>query len=213
MVGVPAGTAELGGDVGNNQARVEPLEAFCIDRTEVTVRDYDRCVQTGVCSDSRRAAGPNDCNPSGAGHKRHPINCVSWTQARQFCGWRKSRLPTDAEWEYAARGSDRRPYPWGSSPPSGRACFSQTSTCEVGSFQDGASPFGALDLAGNVSEWTESAFLGSPTEAAGPSEKTYRGGNSWHTSATELQAFRRFHAKAEFAGRHIGFRCARSAAP
>jgi formylglycine-generating enzyme required for sulfatase activity len=118
------------------------------------------------------------CN--GTDRPAHPINCVDWDQAMAYCRWKGKRLPTEAEWEYAARGNDGRIFPWGNEAPSAKrlnVCGSEcaamakrelsaewpayyndddgwAATAPVGSYPEGASPFGALDMAGNVAEWT-----------------------------------------------------------
>lgn len=143
------------------------LAAFEIDQREVTVRDYQACAScTAPSTHDRR------CNWGVAGREDHPVNCVTWLQARQYCAAGGKRLCTEAEWEHAARGTDGRTFPWGNEAatcaravfdeagleplsnfePEGDGCGTGT-TMPVGSKPAGASPSGALDMAGNVDEW------------------------------------------------------------
>ena len=167
------------------------VSAFCLDRTEVTTRAYAACVEKGECeraleqvswpgitSEKTKRYSPF-CNAGKAGRGEHPINCVAWPMADNYCKKHGQRLPTEAEWEYAARGSNQRKYPWGDQAPSAKflnACGKECArwgdkhkeehkmmydeddgflaTAPVGSFPAGASAHGVMDLAGNVWEWT-----------------------------------------------------------
>lgn len=192
MVAVPVGA----GLIGCNEAvdseceedekpgRVVETAAFEIDATEVTVAQYRACVDSSACSaqgldlpSSGTADEPElawTCNWGKPDRDRHPINCLSWQAAADFCKWAKKRLPTALEWERAARGADGRRYPWGNEAvkPSPQANLSDktlleskpdrwglkelddgfVSTAPVGSFPAGDSPVGAKDMAGNVWE-------------------------------------------------------------
>jgi formylglycine-generating enzyme required for sulfatase activity len=142
------------------------LPAFCMDRTEVTVASYRTCVTAGACSppDSK----DKKCNWSQPANLDHPIDCVNWSQAGAYCTWKEAALPSEEQWEYAARGTDGRRYPWGNRKPEwkfvGRAwqvpeaCADemQSHTCPVESHPLGKSPFGVLNLSDDVGEWTES---------------------------------------------------------
>jgi iron(II)-dependent oxidoreductase len=156
------------------------------------------------------------------GFERHPVNEVTWNGARAYCGWRGARLPTEAEWEAAARGREGRRYPWGDEAPTAeRAVFARRSneTEPVGSRPAGATPDGIQDLAGNVAEWTSSLYRPYPyrtddgredPEARG--ERVTRGGDHvFDVSPEKLRgAFRGGFSRATDVGhRHIGFRCAR----
>jgi formylglycine-generating enzyme required for sulfatase activity len=163
MVLVPAGPARLGREQRTYEME---LSEFLIDRTEVTVADFARCVEALGCAppDLEQCEPEELSNWQHPERQRHPINCVRWDQAVAYCAWRGLRLPTPAEWQKAARGEDARAYPWGEEPAScERAVMAETddapgcgsgTTAEVGSRPAGASPYGALDMAGNVSEWT-----------------------------------------------------------
>jgi len=153
--------------------QVRSTGAFAIDRTEVTVEAYRACVDAGACSAPGTEEG---CNWASAGRERHPINCVDWFQAAAYCAYRGARLPTEWEWERAARGDDGRPNPWGDSPAScllamidegsGNGCGAGDVTAPVGSRPEGATPEGVVDLIGNVWEWTGSGRDGSGARVA-----------------------------------------------
>jgi len=164
-----------------------PLDAFWIQRTEVTNAQYLRCVE------AREADG---CRPPANGNIRYrdpqfakqPVTGVTWFQARDYAVWVGGRLPTEAEWEKACRGTDDgRTYPWGSQDPTGELLnFGGTGLgtwSAVGRYPKGASPYGALDMAGNVSEWTSSAYEGYPynpgdgREGPSASLRVVRGGS------------------------------------
>jgi eukaryotic-like serine/threonine-protein kinase len=128
------------------------LDAFWIDRTEVTHAMYARCVAGGKCK-------PGWC-PTGSAFDQRPAVCVDWFNATAYCEWAGRRLPTEAEWEKAARGTDGRLYPWGNeratcevavmNDGSGNGCGGGSVSTRVGSKPKGASPYGALDMAGNI---------------------------------------------------------------
>lgn len=156
------------------------------------------------------------------GFEHHPVNEVTWPGARAFCAWRGARLPTEAEWEAAARGRAGRTYPWGEEPPTpARAVFGRRSneTEAVGGRPAGATPEGVHDLAGNVAEWTSTLYRPYPYRAddgredpSAAGERVTRGGDHvFDASPERLRAgFRAGFSRAPFVGhRHIGFRCAR----
>lgn len=139
---------------------------FCLDVTEVTAAGYAACVGAGACSAAELAC--SRAATHGAPERAtQPINCVSWLEADGYCRFARKRLPTEAEWEWAARGAARgNPFPWGSALPEKRACWDgkgnalgkggRKEACPVGSHPEGDSPEGISDLAGNVREWTSS---------------------------------------------------------
>lgn len=168
MVLVPASEFFMGiapGDHGMEPGRAVKVDAFFIDKLEVTAAQYASCVETGGCTKIESAE--KGCTAAKPALARHPINCVDWYQADRYCRAQGKRLPTDAEWELAARGTDRRSYPWGNAEPGDQLCRQGRTrkpsprTCEVGSFPEGASPYGVLDMAGNVAEWTAAEASGS----------------------------------------------------
>ena len=166
MVFIPGGTFMMGSTPEEAEmpweypAHQVTLSPYCMDRTEVTVAAYARC-DTSECT--LDALGPF-CTKIGE-HPDHPRNCVTWSQAEAYCAFRGARLPTEAEWEFAARGTDGRMYPWGNEPPDdsrarygGIDRFDYPGPAPVGSHPAGRSPFGLEDMAGNVSEWVADAF-------------------------------------------------------
>ena len=221
--------------------RVE-VPAFAIDRTEVTVAAYRGCVRAGACTSTslrmpvwfRGNKHPEfgwSCNWGRLERDDHPINCVSWDQAVAYCAWLGKRLPTDAEWEKAARGGDRRTvYPWGDDPPTrGSPLFANVAdyrvglvrpdwdiprdyddgyagTAPVGSFPDGDSPDGLKDMAGNVEEWTSDWY------DASLEQRSIRGG-SWHRGPERVRISRMYPSDLRAQPEYGGFRCARSAPP
>ena len=153
-VDVPAGEFLYG-----DQKQRLPLGAFRISRTPITNAQYNVYVQSA-------GVGKPDHWPNGvipAGKENHPVVNVSWDDAQAFCQWAGVRLPTEQEWEKAARGADGRTYPWGNQAPSGDLCnFNNIvgGTTAVGRYPKGASPYGLLDMAGNVREWCENLYEG-----------------------------------------------------
>ena len=169
QVFIPAGAFQMGGldpKAANDElpAHRVTLDAFWIDKVEVTNGMYTLCVQAGVCripftlkSDSRNSYFNNP------DFKDYPVVYVGWGEAKAYCEWTGRRLPTEAEWERAARGDDFRTFPWGDErPDSARANINAFvgDTARVGSYPSGASPFGVLDMAGNVAEWVNDYYDG-----------------------------------------------------
>jgi formylglycine-generating enzyme required for sulfatase activity len=156
MVYVPGGAFEMGRNIGDrfeSPTHNMVVEAFFIDRTEVTNEDYQKFVKA---TRHRAPTHWRDGNFT-AGEDRFPVVNVSWSDATSYAKWAQKRLPTESEWEYAARGGDGRIYPWGNnwsndSANAGRGV--QGRVVEVGNYPSGASPFGVLDMCGNVWEWT-----------------------------------------------------------
>jgi len=182
------------------------LDAFQIDRTEVTVAAYGECVDAGACSESPPG---RFCNWGRSDRGRHPVNCVDWTQAFEYCEWRGSRLPSEGEWEKAARGTDGRKYPWGNHKASCRYAIiddggdgcGRDSTWPVGSKPSGVNPYDALDMAGNVWEWT------SDWDSSNRDIRVLRGG-SWSSGPRNTRTSYRYRSAPHRQSFSIGFRCA-----
>ena len=240
MALIPAGSFKMGcvaGDSNCNSSEkpqhTVTLSAYYIDKTEVTVAAYKKCVDAGKC-------GAPSCTSSYktygvSGKEQHPVNCVNWTQADAYCKWTdaKGRLPTEAEWEKASRGGlEGKIYPWGDQSPTctpgqpntvvwydngGYGC-GKDSTWAVGA---GSAPngYGLYDMSGNVWEWVNdwygSSYYGTSaaTDPQGPgsgSYRVYRGGGFYDIGAYYLRSSRRFDDDPSDAYGDLGFRCSRS---
>ena len=190
------------------------VAAYCMDRTEVTTAAYATCVESGKCT---AATTSGSCNAGVAARGDHPINCVNWNQATAYCEAQGQRLPTEEEWEYAARGTDGRVYPWGNAEPAGQLCWTgegnslgkgkRQSTCAVASFPTGNSPFGLSDMSGDVWEWTSSAY--SATDAG----RVVRGGSWGYGVPSFVRSASRSGGDPSGQGDGLGFRCAGSFFP
>ncbi len=220
MVAVPAGQFTMGCNVSvDNECaddelpvRSVNLSAFSIDRTEVTQDQYASCVNAGACA-------PPTCEWNCAATDM-PAGCVTQDDARAYCAWAGKRLPTEAEWEKAARGTDGRKFPWGNEPADcNRANMTGCAGgfTPAGAFPAGASPYGALDMAGNMVEmvadyYDPSYYSAGPTDnPTGPaSGSTYVGrGGGWRSEAFWLRASVRDWYDPPDAGTSLGFRCAK----
>jgi formylglycine-generating enzyme required for sulfatase activity len=220
MVSVPAGEFLMGcnGSVDTQcedkekPGRTITLKAFQIDKTEVTQDQYLACVEAGQCS-------PPSC-PWECSNANFPASCVKWNDAKAFCAWAGKRLPSEAEWEKAARGTDGRKYPWGNSEPTcsnANMAGCAGAATAAGSFASGASPFGALDMAGNmvemVNDWYDETYYqrAPDTDPTGPAAGTqYVGrGGGWKSEPFWLRASVRDWYVATDAGGSLGFRCAK----
>ena len=204
------------------------LDAFMIDRYETTNAEYADCVNAAVCTPPgvyrswTRESYYNE--PAYAGY---PVIYVDWSQAQQYCAWQGKRLPTEAEWERAARGSlDTRPFPWGAAQPDcflaniglglGAYCIEDTSP--VASYPEGASVTTLLNVVGNVGEWVsdyyqEDYYLNSPehnpTGPASGTDRAFRGG-SWYYTWEFNMVSSRAYAPPDSGYPNVGIRCAYS---
>ena len=246
MVYVPAGEFTMGSPEGEGDDDEHPqhsvyVSGFWIDQTEVTNEQYRKCVQDEAC----RAPAAYDWGEptysywstySDSSKADHPVVSVSWQDAKAYCEWADKGLPTEAEWEKAARGTDRRKYPWGNSFDGSKLNFCEDAHCgsahndssaddgyqrtaPVGSYAAGASPYGSLDMAGNVWEWCQDWYDGgyyarSPgRDPQGPNSgvlRVVRGGSS-SDNEKDTRATNRHWS--DIVGRHdnVGFRCVSSA--
>jgi formylglycine-generating enzyme required for sulfatase activity len=219
-VDVPAGDFDMGCNdaVDKNCSDDEKplhtvsLSQFAIDRTEVTQAQFTACIIEGACT-----VPTCDWN---CDNTTFPAGCVTWAQASAYCSWAGRRLPTEAEWEKAARGEEGGKYPWGNTEPD--CNVTNMAGCgdaavAVGSFPAGASPYGALDMAGNMVElvadrYGEDYYAASPaTDPQGPgSGSRYSGrGGGFKSEPQFLRASKRDWYDPTDAGLSLGFRCAR----
>jgi len=259
LVFVPEGEFEMGSNDGKDDEKPVHtvwLDAFWIDQTEVTNAMFARFIdQTRYETDAEKAGsgfvynesskqweemkGADWRHPHGPGssvENPHPVVLVSWNDVKTYCEWAGRRLPTEAEWEKAARGTDGRTYPWGNEKPAGNLLnfadrnldfvdWADTTiddgyryTAPVGSYPDGASPYGALDMAGNVWEWVadwndETYYSSSPDRnPSGPSTRDYRGlrGGSWRDSEDDVRSSSRNWNTPALVDGYRGCRCATS---
>ena len=246
-VAIPRGTFKM----GRVSAGVEEwpphkvtIKAFFMSRAEVTVAQYGACVKAGKCREPHWDDG--DCYVEIAGNwargvapvnlrnPRQPVACVTWQQARTFCRWAGGRLPTEAEWEYAARGGDARKFPWGDQQAScARAVMGHERKCAredpcgcgkhrtwlVCSKPKGHSKHGLCDMAGNVWEWVEDCnhktYRGAPSDGSAwtKSCRDQRGrlmrGGAWSNPAIYMRASGRHDDYADDCNYALGIRCAR----
>ncbi|MCC7262886.1 MAG: SUMF1/EgtB/PvdO family nonheme iron enzyme [Candidatus Latescibacteria bacterium] len=226
MVQIPAGPFTMGDNEGSggdeDPEHLVELSLFWLDKTEVTTAAYQACVAAGACAPAGQTAG---CNAPLADRAEHPINCVDWARAEAYCRWAGKRLPTEAEWEKAARGDDQRRYPWGDARPDGTYLNYNNlvgSTEPVGSHPAGASPYGVLDLAGNVFEWTNDYYsseyyaqspAADPPGPPLPADGEFRvvRSSSWNTGDPRaLTTTVRNNFPATTVDAAVGFRCART---
>ena len=219
MVLVPEGEFTMGsndGDVDEKPVHQVFLNAYYIDKYEVTNTLYKACVDVRVCD------RPTDTSvyPTSQ-YAQHPVVYVSWDMANEYCEWRGARLPTEAEWEKAARGTDGRTYPWGEDVDSTFANYGENvnDTTTVGDYPDGISPYGAYDMAGNVFEWVadwydENYYTSSPeSNPIGPDSGDYRvlRGGSWGIYyGNYLRSAGRVRGYPTDISEDLGFRCSRS---
>ena len=229
MITISAGEFLMGSPEGvgrqdERPQRVVYLEAFGIDQVEVTNERYMAFVKA---TGHRTPPNPYGTGPliSVTGIEHLPVVQTTWYDAKAYCTWAKKRLPTEAEWEKAARGTDGRIYPWGNElPTTKRANFDREWEDEktlhpVGSMPDGDSPYGVKDMAGNVREWVSDWYDADYYKDApksnppGPDKKgvvrSIRGG-SWHSPASDITTTARGRGGFALQTHGTGFRCARS---
>jgi formylglycine-generating enzyme required for sulfatase activity len=199
------------------------LAAFYIDTYEVTNALYKACEDDGVCEPPQSSASKTRQNYYGnAEFDRYPVIQVNWNQAKTYCEWRGARLPTEAEWEKAARGTDQRTYPWGEELEATFANFHWNvgDTTVVGSYERGKSPYGVYDMAGNVWEWVNSLLAPYPYSAEDEREslesdglRIVRGGGWGQEGDNSVSTSYRFAYDPSSTNIDLGFRCAMDANP
>ncbi|MFL7791151.1 MAG: SUMF1/EgtB/PvdO family nonheme iron enzyme [Anaerolineae bacterium] len=224
MVYVPAGKFQMGsaeGSADEQSVHAVALDGFWIDRTEVTNGRYQQCVAARACELPKKSTSyTHESYYGNSAYYNYPVLHVDWYQAAAYCEWAGARLPTEAEWEYAARGPDGYIYPWGDSAlDCTRAnywgeeygCVGDTSA--AGSYPVGANWVGALDMAGNVWEWTADWYGEYPSEwqenPAGPlfgGLRVLRGG-SWSFDQDYARCSLRYWGFPSHSADDIGFRC------
>jgi serine/threonine-protein kinase len=229
---VPAGSFLMGSADSDGEAYPDEkpqhsisLDAFWIDQTDVTNGQYKLCQTAGACKEPARVSSNlHDQYYGSVTFADFPVVWVSWNDAQAYCTWAGRRLPTEAEWEKAARGTDGRIYPWGDTPPDKTlADFANQikDVVKTGSYPAGASPYGALDMAGDVWNWAADwyamdYYAHSPdANPAGPDSGTQRvlRGGSYTYTAPGLRAAYRFQKDPTFSSSEVGFRCASSVTP
>jgi len=228
MVYVPAGEFAMGSDSGNNDERpvhTVHLDSFWIDQTEITNKMYSLCVSAGACEAPKQFNSYYQSSYYGNNEfENYPVIYVDWYMAQTYCTWAERRLPTEAEWEKAARGPANYTYPWGEGLDCDKvnAAGCKRDTTPVGEYEIGKSPYGVYDMAGNVMEWvadwySNTYYESSPREnPSGPLSGEYhvlRGG-SWTSIENSLRSSYRLALTPNTTNFYlIGFRCAKSASP
>jgi formylglycine-generating enzyme required for sulfatase activity len=227
MVFVPAGEFIMGSPQGEGGDDERPqrevyLDAFYIGKYEVTNAEYKECVDARRCNPpSQISSSTRDSYYGNPEYDNYPVIYVSWDDVQAYCDWKDVRLPTEAEWEKAARGTDGREYPWGNeTPDETKLNYADNvgDTTEVGSYPDGASPYGVMDMAGNVWEWVadwyDADYYREPPERnpQGPDSGEYRvlRGGSWRYGRSSVRCAYRNRYNPDYRNLSIGFRVAAS---
>jgi formylglycine-generating enzyme required for sulfatase activity len=256
QVWVPEGSFEMGSEDGDPDAdehelpkHTVTLDGYWLDRTEVTNEQYAAFLnEVGNPTEDGMPWFDITTHPwrirqhdnlyTARGYEDHPVAAVTWYGARAYCAWVGGRLPTEAEWEYAARGPEAHIYPWGNTFDGTRLNYCDRScpkdwgdaevfndgyemTAPVGSYPQGASWVGALDMAGNVSEWVNDGYssdyysVSPPRNPMGPGTidvRVMRGG-SWDCRTTSVRSAQRFYIRSNWEFNSAGFRCAMPQSP
>lgn len=224
MILIPAGYFPMGSSTGQaNEAPEHPvfLDAFYLDTFEVSNAGYRQCIAGGVCTpsgavDSFTYRGYRD-DPT---YDAYPVISVTWDQAEAYCRWAGKRLPTEAEWEFAASGPENLTWPWGDTFDPDLSAASAPDTQPIDSYPQGVSRFGVYHLAGNVAEWIADGFAETfyatspafnPVSAGSGVERIYRGGAFGNPDGGFYTTSRRYIKNRAFSDVDIGFRCAKDA--
>ena len=224
----PKGMARISAGTTPSAAKkgLAKVSAFQIDRAEVTVSAFRACVEAGACSD-HDLTSMTTCNYGRPGRDQHPLNCVDWQQAADYCTWAEKRLPTEAEWSRATVGQGQHSFPWGKGalgataraniadlqarrtydlgPSDVKYDDGYQDTAPVGQFPKGASRAGVFDLIGNVAEWTSDWHV--------PGRSRVTRGGSWRTPPKEASGMSRTWLDPTSREDDVGFRCATSVTP
>jgi formylglycine-generating enzyme required for sulfatase activity len=227
LVYVPAGEFIMGNDNGaldERPAHRVYLDAFWIDESEVTNHMYSLCVTATECALPKALGSLNKYNPyyGPADYDNYPVIQVDWNMAQNYCKWAGRRLPTEAEWEKAARGTEGHMYPWGNEAPNATLLnynSPQNDTVVVKNYEAGRSPYGAYDMLGNVWEWVSSLYQPYPydpldgrEDLSSNGDRVHRGG-SWLDDVSYISSAKRDKGSPTFAYWNLGFRCAMNATP
>jgi hypothetical protein len=223
FVYVPAGEFIMGEDhtesADNSPAHLVMLNGYWIHQAEVTNQQYALCVAEGKCTPPSKE--PNTIYRYGfSTFANYPVVGVNWNQAQEYCDFIDARLPTEAEWEKAARGFEPKPYPWGEDAPTCdllnfNDCLDPSEPDNVRSYQKGTSPFDLMDMSGNVFEWVSDWYspeyypaspANSPLGPVTGTKKVYRGG-SYKSSPDEIGVTQRYSIEPEKHAADLGFRC------
>jgi len=222
QVYIPAGEFRMGQNTGfiGYTAHKVYLDAYWIDQTDVTNAMYAICLQAGQCRQPARYDQYFD-NPK---YADYPVVYVNWYAAQAFCRWRGGNLPTEAQWEKAARGLDGRPYPWGTGAPDISLLNYNGDHQDIVSAYNyliGLSPYGLLQMSGNVRQWTfdwyqRDYYSISPyKDPMGPDRGQYKSlrGGAFNDNSDEVKTYYRAYHQPTSAGQDRGFRCVMEAAP
>ncbi|MBF0282821.1 MAG: SUMF1/EgtB/PvdO family nonheme iron enzyme [Zetaproteobacteria bacterium] len=235
MIDIPASTFVMGSDVASTNVQNKPahkvkLPAYKIAKYPVTQAQYARF----VAAENYRPPLNWEDGKLPVAMEEHPVTMVSWYNARDYCAWVGQRLPSEAEWEHAARGDDERRWPWGSGMDSGRlnTYYQVRHTTPVTAYPNGASPYGVMDMAGNVQEWIADVFSAYPgskavdavftakvvdenyktvTEDVERVEFRVMRGGSWKSDPFSTTTYHRNYSLPNYASDFFGFRCASDA--